>query len=274
MQRTRRRTGVDSTKDPALSPLVLDSIAMLDRLLCGCSSPMSQEAYPWLPAPWHLHERAADVTAQQRAAHLDALRRLVLTSELKDPDLASHVVRLSHYSALLARAMGLSSSAIETLSHAVTLHDVGKVGVPDTIFFKPGRLTPNELAVMRSHTVIGGSILASAPCELMRLGCKVALTHHERWDGTGYPRGLRGEQIPLAGRLCAVVDAFDAMTTERPYRQAVAPEAALAEMLDQRGRQFDPQLHCCPRTPAIGARAGRNPLKIQSTALAAQRFPG
>ncbi len=187
-------------------------------------------------------EEAAGANRRTYAAHIDTIRRLVLAAELKDPDTASHILRISRYSVVLAKALHMSPGEIEVLGHAVTMHDVGKIGIPDAILFKRGALDEEEKKVMESHTLIGSRILADSPSELMQRGEVVALTHHERWDGTGYPRRLRGEEIPLPGRICAVVDVFDAMTTNRPYRPAFSPEAACDLMLQGRGAQFDARL--------------------------------
>jgi putative two-component system response regulator len=187
-------------------------------------------------------EVAADANRRTYFAHIDTIRRLVLAAELKDPETARHIMRISRYSVVLAKALHMSPGETEVLGHAVTMHDVGKIGIPDAILFKRGALDEEEKKVMESHTLIGGRILADSPSELMQQGQVVALSHHERWDGTGYPRRLRGEQIPLAGRICAVVDVFDAMTTTRPYRPAFSPDVALETMRRGRGAHFDPML--------------------------------
>ena len=187
-------------------------------------------------------EVAADANRRTYHAHVDTIRRLVLAAELKDPDTARHILRISRYSVVLAKALHMSPGETEVLGHAVTMHDVGKIGIPDAILFKRGALDEEEKKVMETHTLIGSRILADSPSELMQQGQVVALSHHERWDGTGYPRRLRGEQIPLAGRICAVVDVFDAMTTTRPYRPAFSPEVALETMRRGRGAHFDPML--------------------------------
>ena len=187
-------------------------------------------------------EVAADANRRTYFAHVDTIRRLVLAAELKDPDTARHILRISRYSVVLAKALHMSPGETEVLGHAVTMHDVGKIGIPDAILFKRGALDVEEKKVMESHTLIGSRILADSPSELMQQGQVVALSHHERWDGTGYPRRLRGEQIPLAGRICAVVDVFDAMTTNRPYRPAFSPDEALDTMRRGRAAHFDPRL--------------------------------
>ena len=187
-------------------------------------------------------DEVAEANRRTSAAHVDTMKRLVLAAELKDPDTARHIVRMSRYSTVLARALRMTAAETEALGHAVMMHDVGKIGIPDAILRKRGALDPAERAIMESHTLIGGRILGGSCSDLMRNGRIVALTHHERWDGGGYPRRLCGEQIPLAGRICAIVDVFDAMTTARPYRPAIPTEVVLEEMRLGRGLQFDPWL--------------------------------
>jgi putative two-component system response regulator len=187
-------------------------------------------------------EETADANRRTYTAHVDTIRRLVLAAELKDSDTAHHILRISRYSVVLAKALRMSPGETEVLGHAVTMHDVGKIGIPDAILFKRGALTAAERGVMESHTLIGSRILGDSPSELMQHGQVVALSHHERWDGAGYPHGLRGEAIPLEGRICAVVDVFDAMTTARPYRGAIPLEEVIAEMRQAKGLQFDPRL--------------------------------
>jgi putative two-component system response regulator len=142
----------------------------------------------------------------------------------------------------LALAAGFTVEDAELLRHASALHDVGKIGIPDRVLLKPDRLDDEELAIMRTHTEIGASILAGSRSRLLQLAEVVASTHHERWDGAGYPAGLRGEEIPLAGRISTICDVFDALTSERPYKAAWSVEEALAEIARLSGRQFDPDL--------------------------------
>ncbi len=187
----------------------------------------------------------ADMKAAQsrtRDAHVDTIRRLVLAAELKDRDTSEHIVRISRYWAVLGRALGLSAKEVEIGSQAATMHDVGKIGIPDSILRKRGPLTASERRVMQTHTLIGARILAGSPSELMQAGETIALSHHEKWDGSGYPRHLAGEAIPLWGRICAVVDVFDALTSRRPYRRALEPAEAVEVMRPDRGSHFDPHL--------------------------------
>jgi putative two-component system response regulator len=190
----------------------------------------------------HAYDEIAEANRRTGAAHVDTIKRLVLAAELKDSDTARHIIRMSRFSAVLARALQMSAAETEALGHAVMMHDVGKIGIPDAILLKRGALDPAERAIMESHTLIGGHILAGSRSRLMQSSRIVALTHHEHWDGGGYPRHLRGPQIPLAGRICAIVDVFDAMTSARPYRPAIPIEVVLEEMRRGRGRQFDPRL--------------------------------
>jgi putative two-component system response regulator len=181
-------------------------------------------------------------TAQRRTydAHVDTIRRLVIAAEFKDRDTAAHIERIGRYSEVVARALKLAPGQVETLRHATPMHDVGKIGIPDTILLKPGKLTPEEWAIMQQHTIMGARILHGSPSELLQAGEEIALSHHEKWDGSGYPHGLRGEAIPLGGRVCAVADVFDALTSDRHYRDAL-PNATVFDMIEaQAGYHFDP----------------------------------
>ncbi len=173
-------------------------------------------------------------------AHVDSIHRLVLAAELKDVGTAQHIKRLSRYSLILSEALRLVPGEAEVLRHAVTMHDVGKIGIPDSILAKPGKLTDEERRAMEKHTVIGARILEGSHSELIEAGRVVALTHHERWDGSGYPHGLAGEAIPLYGRICAVIDVFDALTTHRPYREPMPTDQALEALAEARTSHFDP----------------------------------
>ncbi len=187
-------------------------------------------------------EETASAHRNTKAAHLDTIRRLVLAAEYKDRDTAGHIDRIGLYCECLGRKLVLSPGDIEVLRHSSPMHDVGKLGIPDSILLKPGKLTPEEWEVMKKHTIIGAHMLHGSPSELLRAGAVIALCHHERWDGSGYPRGLAGEDIPLFARICAVADFFDALTTERTYRKAF-PNHIVYEMMDAaRGTHFDPQV--------------------------------
>lgn len=173
-------------------------------------------------------------------AHLDTIRRLVLAAEFKDRDTAAHIERIGSYCELLGRSLDLAPQEVERLRFASPMHDVGKIGVPDGILGKSGKLDPAEQEVMRQHTVIGAHLLHGSPSEVLQMGETIALSHHERWDGAGYPDGIAGEAIPLVGRICAVADVFDALTSDRPYRAALPGATACEMVAAETGRHFDP----------------------------------
>ncbi len=180
--------------------------------------------------------------AELQEARFEDLRRLALMAEYRDDDTNKHTERVARTAALLARELELDERTVATIERAAPLHDVGKVGVPDTILLKPGKLTPEEFEVIKTHTVIGGRILCKSRFPVVNMGMEIAFTHHERWDGGGYPSGLREEGIPIAGRIIAVADAFDAMTHARPYKRALSVEHAVQEIERCRGTQFDPRI--------------------------------
>jgi putative two-component system response regulator len=186
-----------------------------------------------------LELRVRQRTAALELSQLEILERLALAAELRDDDTGRHTRRVGRNAARLARAMGIPMEEVNLLRRAAPLHDVGKIGLPDAIFLKPGRLTDEEFTVIRSHTTIGARILSGGHFPLLRMAEEIALTHHERWDGRGYPRGLAGEEIPLVGRIVAVVDVFDALTHARPYKKAWTVADALEELVRERGKQFD-----------------------------------
>jgi putative two-component system response regulator len=165
-----------------------------------------------------------------------------LASEYRDDQTGEHTRRVGLISAKIAAALGKPDSYVESISTAATLHDLGKIGIPDRILLKPGRLDDTEWAVMQDHTRIGAAILEGCDAPGMRMAWEIALSHHERWDGAGYPMQLSEEEIPSAGRIVAVADAFDAMTSQRPYKNALCPEEASAELARCSGRQFDPSV--------------------------------
>ena len=175
-------------------------------------------------------------------AQLDTIHRLALAAEHRDEHTASHIHRVSHYCGLLAWALDLSADETEHLQQGSIMHDVGKIGVPDSILLKEGRLSNAEREVMQQHTIIGADILRGSSSKLLQMGEIIALTHHERWDGTGYPQGLKGEQIPLHGRICAVADVYDALTSQRPYKKAFARHEARQILCQGYGTHFDPQI--------------------------------
>jgi response regulator RpfG family c-di-GMP phosphodiesterase len=181
-------------------------------------------------------------TRELEDAYLDVVRRLARAAELRDDDTGEHIERVGRLCELVALELGLPAARAQLLRQASVLHDVGKIGLPDQILRKPGRLTPEEIEVMRRHTLQGAELLKGSDSGLLQLAEVVARTHHERFDGTGYPLGTRGEDIPLEGRITAVCDVYDALVSERPYKHAWSPEDASAEIAAQRGRHFDPRV--------------------------------
>ena len=189
-----------------------------------------------------LEERVRLRTQDLEEARREVLERLALAAEYRDDETGEHAERVGRTAALLCSSLGWAEDEVELMRHAATLHDVGKIGIPDSILLKPGRLTPGEFDAMKSHVDVSRRILSGSRSPLLRLAEELAVSHHERWDGSGYPAGLRGEQIPLAGRVVAVADVFDALTHERPYKRAWPIEQAVAEICEQSGRQFDPRV--------------------------------
>lgn len=194
-----------------------------------------------------------------KATRLQIVQRLGLAAEYKDNETGLHVIRMSHYSRVLALAAGFSEQAADDLLNAAPMHDVGKIGIPDAILQKNGKLDDAEWQVMRSHAQIGADIIGEHPSGLLQMARSIALTHHEKWDGTGYPNGLKGEDVPLTGRIVAIADVFDALTSVRPYKAAWSVEEALELLRRESGKHFDPQLvelflGCMPEVLAIKAR--------------------
>lgn len=173
-------------------------------------------------------------------AHHEALLRLALAADFRDDDTGVHMVRIGYLAESLALALGQPAAFARMLRRAAPMHDVGKIGIPDIILKKPGSFTPDERQSMNRHAEIGAGILGRSRVPLFQLAAEVALTHHERWDGCGYPHGLAREDIPLSGRIVAVVDFFDALTMDRCYRKAFTDDVALDMLIKQRGAAFDP----------------------------------
>ena len=189
-----------------------------------------------------LEEKVRERTLELEEARIEILERLAIAAEYRDDATGQHAQRVGQTAALLARGVGLAETQVELIRRAAPLHDIGKIGIPDGILLKPGALTGEEFEIMKAHTIIGARILSGSRFPLLQLAEEIALTHHERWDGTGYPRGLRGEQIPLSGRIVAVADAFDAMTSDRPYRKALSWAEVWDLLWGGAGTQWDEQL--------------------------------
>lgn len=188
-------------------------------------------------------ERMVDQrTTELLSSRQQIIRRLGRAAEFKDNETGNHVIRMAHYARLIAEAYGLGPKAQEILLLTAPMHDIGKIGIPDSILLKPGRLTPEEWTVMKQHPVMGADIVGQHEDDILKTARTIALTHHEKWDGAGYPQGLRGEDIPLVGRIVAIADVFDALVSQRPYKPAFPVEQALAYMTQQAGQHFDPDL--------------------------------
>jgi putative two-component system response regulator len=189
-----------------------------------------------------LEQRVRERTRELEEAQIEVIDRLARAAEYRDQTTGQHTRRVGELSALLAQTLGVDAGIVELIRKAAPLHDVGKISLSDAILLKPGRLSPAEIAINRSHTVLGAELLSGGHFPLMRMAEEIALTHHERWDGKGYPRGLEGEEIPLTGRIVAVADVFDALIHARPYKPAWSVEEAANEIASQSGRQFDPRV--------------------------------
>ncbi|KNY20068.1 HD domain-containing phosphohydrolase [Methylobacterium sp. ARG-1] len=213
-----------------------------------------------------LAEQAAWLDGEVEAAlrHMrereeEIIFRLSLAVEYRDNDTGDHTWRVARYSQIVAEALGLPAEVCRNLYLAAPLHDVGKVAIPDGILLKPGRLDPDEFALIKTHATIGQRILGGSTSELIRLAAEIAEAHHEKWDGSGYPKGLAGPQIPLSARIVAVADVFDALTTQRPYKEAMPFEAALDCIRADSGRHFDPACveAFCARWPDVRVAGGQ-----------------
>ncbi len=188
-----------------------------------------------------VREKDAALQAIEQA-HLNALLLLCRASEYRDDETSVHMDRVGHLSALMAGLIGRSDEEVRMIRVAAPMHDIGKIAIPDAVLKKPGGYSVEERHVMNQHTVLGAEILGQSDIPLFRMASEVALTHHECWDGSGYPRQLTGEQIPWTGRVVTLIDFFDALTMDRVYRKAFSDETALQMVLAQRGRKFDPAL--------------------------------
>ncbi len=173
---------------------------------------------------------------------LETIYRLTRASEYRDENTGVHIQRMSRFCETVARNLGLNEKTVESILYAAPMHDIGKIGIPDRILLKQGRLDSQEWEVMKQHTVIGQKILEGSSGEFLKLGEVIALTHHEKWDGTGYPKGLKGKKIPLLGRIVAVADVFDALTSKRPYKEAWSVEYAFETIEKGKGTHFDPEV--------------------------------
>lgn len=189
-----------------------------------------------------LASKVKERTEQLEHSRLEIIRKLGRAAEYKDNETGMHVVRMSYYSKILAQQLDINDEWVERLFQAAPMHDIGKIGIPDNILRKPGKLDAEEWAVMQQHVKIGGDILAENDSPLLVMAEEIALYHHEKWDGSGYPHGLKGDEIPLSARIVAIADVFDALTSERPYKPAWPIEKAVDLIQEEAGKHFDPVL--------------------------------
>jgi len=189
-----------------------------------------------------LEHKVRERTAELYNTRLEIVRRLGRAAEFRDNETGMHIIRMSKISALIGRGSGMNEEQCELLLNASPMHDIGKIGIPDHVLLKPGKLDPDEWAIMKTHATIGADILAGHDSELMGMARLIALTHHEKWDGSGYPQGIAGEAIPLPGRIVALADVFDALTSARPYKKAWPVDEAITYIQENSGKHFDPQL--------------------------------
>lgn len=188
-------------------------------------------------------EQLEQINEKMKATALETILRLSRAAEYRDEETGAHIQRMSRYAIAVARKIGLDEPFIENMIYGLPMHDIGKIGVPDYILLKKGKLAPAEWEIMKQHTVIGGKILEGSDSELIQTARIIALTHHEKWNGTGYPGGLMGTEIPLVGRIASIADVFDALTSSRPYRlKPFSLEDTFRMILDGRGTDFDPEM--------------------------------
>ena len=177
-----------------------------------------------------------------RKAYLDTIYRLVIAAEYRDEDTGDHIIRIGRYSALIAEKLGMPDLNPKDMLYAAPMHDIGKIGIPDHILLKPDRLTDEEFDIVKTHTAIGGKILSNSNAKIIMLAEQIALSHHEKWNGHGYPNGLSGKDIPLTGRIVAIADVFDALISKRPYKKTFSLQTAINIMKKERGQHFDPDV--------------------------------
>lgn len=190
----------------------------------------------------HLAHEVDERTHELEKSRLDIVNRLGMAAEYKDNETGLHVKRMSEYSKIIALTLGFSQQDAELLKQAAPMHDIGKIGIPDHILLKPGKFEADEWEIMKTHVNIGGEILKEGDSVLLKWAGIIAMTHHEKWDGSGYPNGLKAEEIPLIGRIVAVADVFDALTSSRPYKKAWSIEDACDLIKNESGKHFDPSV--------------------------------
>lgn len=226
--------GVDFITKPVSAPIVLARTKTHLSLKKAKENLKKQNEY--------LDEEVNRRTNELLKSQIEILERLGLASEYRDEITGRHIQRMSIFCRLLGELVGLTQEINNNFSLASTMHDLGKIGIPDTILHKPGKLTHEEYETMKTHTTIGAGLLGGSKSRILQTAEIIALTHHEKWDGTGYPRGLKGEDIPLVGRISCIADVFDALVSDRPYKEGWPFEKAMEEILNCAGSHFDPKL--------------------------------
>ncbi len=225
-----------------MSPLLGGGQSLISEISNSFSDAANQQMERLVEDFGRMYRERNEALEEVARAHHDALLRLAMAAELKDDDTGVHIIRIGFLAETLALLSGQNKAAARMLRKAAPMHDIGKIGIPDGVLKKPGGLTPEERAVMNQHPAMGAELLGRSRIPLFRMAAEVALSHHERWDGTGYPHALRGDAIPLSGRIVAVVDFLDALTMDRCYRPAFDDASALQMLAAQRGLAFDPYL--------------------------------
>jgi two-component system response regulator RpfG len=210
------------------------------RVRCRNMLHMRQQQKIILNRSQTLEQRVAEATKQIFQREQETLLRLAKAGEYRDEETGNHIVRMAKYSRLIAEGLGLEEDQCDLIELAAPMHDIGKIGIPDYILLKPGRLTSEELGIMKTHPLIGYQILQNSPSKYLSLGAEIALSHHEKYDGSGYPHGAKKDEIPLAARIVSVADVFDALTSRRPYKTPWSNDAGLEYLTSNRGMHFDP----------------------------------
>ncbi|MDT8388207.1 MAG: HD domain-containing protein [Thiogranum sp.] len=234
----RRRKALDAGATDLLATPV-DDLEFRSRCSCLLSQ-RNQQKEIHERARW-LEQQVSEATSEIRLREHETLLRLAKAGEYRDEETGNHVIRMAKYSRLIAEELGLPPAECEAIELAAPMHDIGKIGIADEILRKPGRLTYGEFEIMKTHTLIGYDILKNSPSEYLQMGAVIALHHHERFNGTGYPHRLGADDIPLIARIVSVADAYDALTSERPYKAKWPMEKALDYINSQRGKFFDPE---------------------------------
>ncbi len=190
----------------------------------------------------NLKQEAIKAHDALKESYIDSIHRLVMASEYKDEDTGDHIVRIGEYCLLMAEKLNLSDEFKETINYSAPMHDIGKIGIADKILLKPGKLTSDEFDIIKTHTQIGSRLLSNSKSKILQMAQEIALNHHEKFNGLGYPNQLKGTDIPISGRIAALADIFDALTSKRPYKNPYPPEVTFDIMKKERGKHFDPDI--------------------------------